>query len=130
MLNFVLRLSLPEEYGRNVHIKRFISDDEFIRDGEDVVDLHSSWDIHQPFICQSLIDSEVVSQTIVGNIMVQALGRGTIRSVGEMREIISRSVEIKEYFPNDKETWDKAYNRFCQIAMRLNNRQNMPNQEN
>jgi rhamnulokinase len=68
--------------------------------------------------------------TIIGNIMVQALGRGTIRSVGEMREIISRSVEIKEYFPNDKETWDKAYNRFCQIAMRLNNRQNMPNQEN
>jgi len=55
----------------------------------------------------------------IGNIMIQALGKGWVKSVEKMREIIARSFEMKEYIPNQTDLWEKAYKRFWKIAMEM-----------
>lgn len=47
--------------------------------------------------------------TAVGNILIQAKAMGKVNSIHEMRKIVSNSVEIKKYQPENTKTWDKAY---------------------
>jgi rhamnulokinase len=51
-----------------------------------------------------------VEATALGNLMVQAYARGHLASLGEMREAVRRSVEVREYEPQGKEDgWQEAY---------------------
>ena len=50
-----------------------------------------------------------------GNLIMQLKAGGIINSLAEGREIISRSFEIKEYNPQDKEYWEEGYDRFNTI---------------
>ncbi len=50
-----------------------------------------------------------------GNLIMQLKAGGDINSLAEGREIISRSFEIKEYNPQDKEYWEEGYDRFNTI---------------
>ena len=54
--------------------------------------------------------------TAIGNIMLQAKAAGDVSDIWEMRRIIADSLELKRFEPKDKETWDKAYERFLEIV--------------
>jgi rhamnulokinase len=53
--------------------------------------------------------------TAVGNIMVQALGLGFVRSLGEIRSVVRRSVELKLYSPQAQQDWEGALGRFQKL---------------
>jgi rhamnulokinase len=50
--------------------------------------------------------------TAIGNVMVQAKGLGIVKSLNEMRAIISHSVSLETFYPKDSTQWDKAYQKF------------------
>jgi hypothetical protein len=50
--------------------------------------------------------------TAAGNILVQSLALGHLRSSEEIRETIAASFELKAYEPGPAEGWDGAYARF------------------
>ncbi|MBA4387274.1 MAG: rhamnulokinase [Verrucomicrobia bacterium] len=54
--------------------------------------------------------------TAVGNLMVQALGLGIIRSMAETMPIIKKTFPIRQFKPKDGEAWDRAYSRFKGIV--------------
>jgi len=47
--------------------------------------------------------------TALGNIIIQAITKGDLNSVEDGRKLISRSTELKEFFPEEKETWEEKY---------------------
>ncbi|OGD20430.1 MAG: hypothetical protein A2W03_01800 [Candidatus Aminicenantes bacterium RBG_16_63_16] len=53
--------------------------------------------------------------TATGNIMVQALGLGYVRSLAEIRSVVRRSVELKAYAPQAREDWESAFTRFREL---------------
>jgi sugar (pentulose or hexulose) kinase len=50
-----------------------------------------------------------IEATATGNILMQAKAAGQIKSLGELREIIRNSFELKEYQPRDCKVWDERY---------------------
>ncbi|MCI0494756.1 rhamnulokinase [candidate division KSB1 bacterium] len=56
-----------------------------------------------------------VEATAIGNILVQAMGMGMVKSHAEMRKIIANSFELENYEPMDTKKWDAAYDRFVNI---------------
>jgi len=53
--------------------------------------------------------------TSIGNIMVQAISNGRVKSIERAREIITNSFPIKEFEPRDVTKWNKAFNKFKEI---------------
>lgn len=53
--------------------------------------------------------------TSAGNILVQALATGRLRSSQEIREVVRQSFEIKEFIPVEPETWSERYQDFLRI---------------
>ncbi len=53
-----------------------------------------------------------VEATALGNILVQAVAKGKIKSIKNGKEIIARSFPVKMFLPKDTAKWDKAYQRF------------------
>ena len=53
--------------------------------------------------------------TSIGNVIVQAMAVGAIKDLKEGREIIKNSFDIARYEPRDKEEWDNAYIKWCEI---------------
>jgi rhamnulokinase len=54
--------------------------------------------------------------TAIGNIMVQAMGLGHVKSLSEIRHTIRNSFEFKSYRPENFDAWDKAYERFKKLV--------------
>lgn len=54
--------------------------------------------------------------TALGNIMLQAKANGEVSDIWEMRRIIANSIDMKAYSPKDKETYDKAYDKYLKIT--------------
>ncbi|MFO7657941.1 MAG: rhamnulokinase [Bacteroidales bacterium] len=54
--------------------------------------------------------------TAIGNIMVQAMGLGHVKSLAEIRQTIKNSFEFKSYQPQNFDAWDKAYDKFKKIV--------------
>ena len=52
--------------------------------------------------------------TAIGNIMIQLKAAGYVKDINEMRDLISKATEVKEFIPQDKEMWDEAYGRYTQ----------------
>ncbi len=50
--------------------------------------------------------------TALGNILMQALARGKVGSLPELREIVRNSTDVITYEPGPGEAWDEAYERF------------------
>jgi len=57
-----------------------------------------------------------VEATAIGNIMMQALAKGYVKSIEEARELIDRSFEVIRYEPESNSEWDEAYGRYLKIA--------------
>ena len=53
--------------------------------------------------------------TAIGNIMLQAKAAGLVSDIWEMRSIIANSIELVKYVPEDKATWDAAYDKYLNI---------------
>jgi len=56
-----------------------------------------------------------VEATAIGNVMVQALSAGCVKSLAEMREVIGRSFGLEKYEPQNAKEWGMSYNRFREI---------------
>jgi rhamnulokinase len=52
--------------------------------------------------------------TAIGNIMVQAMTAGYVKSVDEAREVIRASVQPEVYEPKDADVWEKAFEKLMQ----------------
>jgi rhamnulokinase len=54
-----------------------------------------------------------VEATAIGNLLVQAMADGELRTLDELREVVARSVELRTYEPTtDRAAWNAAYHRF------------------
>ena len=54
--------------------------------------------------------------TAIGNIMIQAKAAGCVNSLSEIRQIIRDSVPLKEFLPEDRIEWGKAYDKFLKVV--------------
>ena len=54
--------------------------------------------------------------TAIGNIMLQAKAARMVKDIWEMRKIIANSIELVKYEPQDKATWDMAFDRYLSIV--------------
>jgi rhamnulokinase len=48
--------------------------------------------------------------------MLQAQASGFVKDIWQMRQIIANSIELVRYEPQDKETWDAAYDKYLKIT--------------
>jgi rhamnulokinase len=53
--------------------------------------------------------------TAIGNILVQAMATGDVKSLAEARQIVRNSFEVKRYDPGQSKQWDEAYSRYRKI---------------
>ena len=65
--------------------------------------------------CNRTVLAGPVEATALGNVLVQMIGLGLIKSLAEGREIIRRSFEVKTYEPRQPERWEERYHRFVAI---------------
>jgi len=56
--------------------------------------------------------------TVMGNILIQAIGTGELTSLREAREIVKRSVALETFRPKPTADWDRAYERFLRVVKR------------
>ena len=56
-----------------------------------------------------------IEATALGNILMQALARGQVGSLAEIREIVRNSTDLITYEPGDIGPWDEAYGRFVRL---------------
>lgn len=55
--------------------------------------------------------------TVIGNLLVQAMALGEIKSIPELRQVVAASFENVEYLPEgDPAAWDEAYERLLKLA--------------
>ena len=57
-----------------------------------------------------------VEATAAGNILVQAMAVGRVKSLADARAVVRNSFNVKRYEPTDTKKWDKAYERFMEIV--------------
>lgn len=58
------------------------------------------------------VKSGPVEGTAMGNIMVQAISNGQIESLEQARELVGKSFDIVEYFPDKENIWERAWRNF------------------
>lgn len=56
-----------------------------------------------------------VEATAIGNLLVQAMGLGQLRSLEEIREVVRVSFPPKEYLPQQSGVWEKKYQEFLTL---------------
>jgi rhamnulokinase len=54
--------------------------------------------------------------TALGNIMVQAMAVGAVKSLAEIRQVIGKSVKPDVYTPQETAQWEVAYKRFVEAV--------------
>lgn len=62
-----------------------------------------------------VVEAGPVEATSIGNVIVQAMAQGAIKDLNEGRKIIKNSFDIERYEPQDKEVWDKEYEKWLKI---------------
>ena len=56
-----------------------------------------------------------IEATALGNIAVQLISSGAVKDIKEARKIIADGEKLKLYTPENRDAWEKAYERFKQI---------------
>jgi rhamnulokinase len=54
--------------------------------------------------------------TALGNLLVQAMAKGYVRSLDEIRQVVRNSVELKTWYPENPEAWENAYHRYLELT--------------
>ncbi len=62
--------------------------------------------------CNRVVIAGPVEATAIGNILVQAMATGDVKSLAEARTIVRNSFDVKRYEPRETKRWDEAYSRF------------------
>jgi rhamnulokinase len=57
--------------------------------------------------------------TAVGNLMVQAMAKGFVSDMDEIRAVIRNSFELKTYYPENTTDWEKGYERFTKTVKQI-----------
>ena len=77
------------------------------------------------FLCQMTANSLGIpviagptEATALGNILLQLIALGDISSIEEGRALLRKQEKVKEYLPNDMESWERAYKKFCKIIIK------------
>jgi rhamnulokinase len=66
--------------------------------------------------CGRPVHAGPVEATAMGNILVQAMGRGRLGSLADVRAVVSRSAPVVIYEPRDTAAWDDAAGRFAALV--------------
>lgn len=62
--------------------------------------------------CGKPVVAGPVEATAIGNILVQAMATGDIKSLTDARKVVRASFDVKHYQPRETGPWDQAYQRF------------------
>jgi rhamnulokinase len=65
--------------------------------------------------CGRTVIAGPVEGTAIGNILVQAMATGQIKSLADARKVVANSFDVKKYEPRDTAKWDQAYARFREV---------------
>ncbi len=57
-----------------------------------------------------------IEATAIGNILMQALGRGQVGSIDDLRVVVARSFPVTVYEPRDTAAWNDAAGRFARLV--------------
>ncbi|MCI0681841.1 MAG: rhamnulokinase [Gemmataceae bacterium] len=68
--------------------------------------------------CNRTVIAGPVEATALGNVLVQMIGLGLIKSLADGRAIVRRSFDVTTYQPRQPERWDQSYRRFVQLLGR------------
>jgi rhamnulokinase len=55
--------------------------------------------------------------TAAGNVLVQAIGAGQLKSLAEARQVVRASFPLTTVEPKSTDGWDDAYNKFCKLPV-------------
>ncbi len=66
--------------------------------------------------CARPVVAGPIEATAIGNVMMQALATGEVKSIAEARSVIRRSFPVEQYEPKDTAAWDDAFARFTSIS--------------
>jgi rhamnulokinase len=66
--------------------------------------------------CGRTVIAGPAEATAAGNLLVQAMALGEIKSLTDLRSIVRASFEVKRHEPKDTAAWDSAYTRFRELV--------------
>ena len=92
--------------------------------GKPLADIHIvGGGIHNTLLCQFIASatgravlSGPAEATAMGNLLMQAMGKGQIASLDDLRAIVRASTPIKTYRPTDADAWAEAFEKFQGIG--------------
>jgi rhamnulokinase len=67
--------------------------------------------------CGKEVVAGPIEATAIGNILVQAMATGDIKSLADTRAIVRSSFDVKRYRPRHTGPWDEAYERFRKLPV-------------
>jgi sugar (pentulose or hexulose) kinase len=68
--------------------------------------------------CGRTVIAGPVEATAIGNVLVQAMAVGRVKSLADARAIVRENFDVKQYEPRDAAKWDAAYQRYMGIVDR------------
>jgi rhamnulokinase len=68
--------------------------------------------------CARPVIAGPVEATAIGNILVQAMATGDVKSLDDARSIVRASFDVKRYEPAATQQWEDAYQRYLQVVGR------------
>ena len=66
--------------------------------------------------CGRTVKAGPIEATVMGNVAVQFMSDGTIKSIGEARKAVAASESLKTYEPENTDAWAAAYESFVKIC--------------
>jgi rhamnulokinase len=66
--------------------------------------------------CNRPVVAGPIEATAIGNLMMQAVSAGDVRSIAEAREVIRHSFAVEDYDPRPDSAWDEAYAKFERLV--------------
>jgi rhamnulokinase len=65
--------------------------------------------------CNRPVLAGPVEATAIGNLMMQSVAAGDVKSIAEAREVIRRSFSVETYEPTNTAAWDAVWERFLEL---------------
>jgi rhamnulokinase len=65
--------------------------------------------------CNRTVIAGPVEATAIGNVLVQAMATGDVKSLADARAIVLNSFEVKRYEPDQTADWNAAYTRYREL---------------
>jgi rhamnulokinase len=66
--------------------------------------------------CARPVVAGPVEATAIGNILVQAMAVGRLKSLADARAIVRENFDVQRYEPKNAAKWDAAYRRYMEIV--------------